>query len=329
MPPPSGPKGVVEYPTPPRTSESISIPAISETHELSYEETGGQGRIEEEDNTGGQGRIEEEDNTGGQGRIEEEDNASSAIVTPRVEGDPNALAAIKIQGLMRRRLAVKTSDARRVLSSQRERHLEELLPLYEQLYELPEGSQDLGEVARDKMLERLIIRDVCGKGEDSLTKVGMRALQQRRLGMEKKVASRAEKRGDMLEDIEGSCELLGINIEEDILKSAALPEPGETGWISDRVLGTLLDQMKDMRQMCLEAGLDDPDDMLAEAEMMVEEGLEGGGRGIDEEIDAELSRPNSRLKSRGHMGSYELDLAQVATSLGLIPKPNSPTTPLP
>ena len=38
-----------------------------------------------------------------------------------------------------------------------------LLPLYEQLYELPPGSEALGEEARRRMLENLIIRDVCGK----------------------------------------------------------------------------------------------------------------------------------------------------------------------
>ena len=93
-----------------------------------------------------------------------------------------AHAAIKIQLLVRRNVARQALAARRVCKQRREELLEKLVPLYEETFTLP--SKAVGD-SRRKLIEKVILRDVCGQDEedgknaDTLTKAKIWALETR------------------------------------------------------------------------------------------------------------------------------------------------------
>jgi hypothetical protein len=78
-------------------------------------------------------------------------------------------AAVHIQTVARRRLAKKAAAARKVLQVKRDELVQQLSPLYEELYVLPAAKDEEQHV---KLLHRLIVKNTCGaNGEDSLTEV--------------------------------------------------------------------------------------------------------------------------------------------------------------
>jgi len=178
-----------------------------------------------------------------------------------------------------------------------------LLPLYEQLFELPLGSDELGEEARQKMLERLVIRDVCGKEADSLTNAAVQSLHRQVGLMEKRVASRAEKRGGMLEDLAASCTMLGVDYV-DATSDLALRLEGSTGWLSEENMLGILQEMQSLRALCVDAGLESED---ASSEPPSKPSSQASQRTESEDVEARLdvylAKPDSEIRASSRPGS--------------------------